>query len=73
MILIADECLNKNIISLLEAQSYEVISISETDLGIDDSEVLKKTKILEGILITEDSDFGKWIFSHHFKGFQSFF
>jgi predicted nuclease of predicted toxin-antitoxin system len=73
MILVADECLNKNIVRFLKSNDYEVISISETYLGIDDEEVLKKTKNFEGILITEDSDFGKWVFAHHFKGVSVIF
>ncbi len=73
MILIADECLNQNLINLLLQEGYEVNSINKTNSGISDFNVIKIVKNLEGILITEDADFGEWIFAHHVKNLSVIF
>ncbi|HMS64190.1 MAG TPA: DUF5615 family PIN-like protein [Ignavibacteria bacterium] len=46
---------------------YEIISIKESFEGISDKEVIDIAKIKNGILITEDKDFGEWVFSHNIK------
>ncbi len=73
MILIADECFNQHLINLLTNEGYEVNSINKTNTGISDFDVIKVVKNLEGILITEDSDFGEWIFAHHIKNLSVIF
>ena len=73
MILIADECLNQKLIDLLLKKGYKVNSINKTSSGISDFDVIKVAKNLEGILITEDADFGEWIFAHHIKNLSVIF
>lgn len=62
--IIADECVNRNLVISLHEAGYEVTYIAEINSGIPDIEVLKASENLKGILITEDSDFGKWVFAH---------
>ena len=62
--IIADECVNRNLVIFLRQAGYEVTYIAEINSGIPDIEVLKASKNLKGILITEDSDFGEWVFAH---------
>lgn len=62
--IIADECVNRNLVISLRKAGYNVTYIAEIDSGIPDIEVLKASKNLKGILITEDSDFGEWVFAH---------
>ena len=62
--IIADECVNRNLIISLREAGYEVTYIAEIDSGIPDVEVLEASENLKGILITEDSDFGEWVFAH---------
>ena len=62
--IIADECVNRNLVISLRKAGYNVTYIAEIDSGIPDIEVLKASENLKGILITEDSDFGEWVFAH---------
>ena len=68
MIILADECLNRNIVRELEQNGFTVQLVSETSLGVTDREVLDIGKALNGVLITEDKDFGEWVFAHHITG-----
>lgn len=63
--IIADECLNGNLVRALENAGFTVHSIARNDSGIDDRRVLEVAERLGGVLITEDSDFGEWVFAHH--------
>ena len=45
--------------------NFNVYSIFEESRGITDLQVLKKSVDLNALLITEDIDFGEWIFSFH--------
>jgi predicted nuclease of predicted toxin-antitoxin system len=62
--IIADECVNRKLVTALREVGYEVNYILEVDSGIPDIEVLKTSEKLKGVLITEDSDFGEWVFAH---------
>lgn len=63
--IVADECLNGKLIAALEQAGYELMAIGRTASGIDDLRVLQTAEKLNAILITEDSDFGEWVFAHH--------
>lgn len=62
--LLADESVNFHIVRFLRSQDYEVVSIIENNPGISDKRVLDLTREFDAILLTEDSDFGEWIFAH---------
>ena len=66
--LLIDESVNYNFVHLLRKNNYEVKSIYEDSPSITDEEVLSKSVSLNAILVTEDKDFGDWIFAHGKKG-----
>ena len=66
--IITDESLNGNIVRELRELEFEVDWILESKAGIADSEVIEYAKENNGLLITEDKDFGEWVFSHKIDG-----
>jgi len=42
----------------------KVLSIYEENRGISDFEIINIVRKNRGILLTEDKDFGEWVFSH---------
>ncbi len=65
--LLADECLDFRIVLNLRTEGFNTISVLKDYQSISDKEVLNLAKKLSAILITEDSDFGEWIFAHKDK------
>jgi predicted nuclease of predicted toxin-antitoxin system len=65
--LLADESLDFRIVTALREADFEVISVLKEFQGISDKEVLVLARKHSAILITEDSDFGEWIFAHKEK------
>ena len=68
--IIADENIDFKLIRKLRLLDYEVLSIKESHKGISDLEIINIVKKHKGILITEDSDFGEWVFAHNLKGYS---
>ena len=62
--IIADENLEKHWIDLFRSNNYSVLSIAESHAQTTDEEVAKIARGTNGILITEDKDFGEFIFAH---------
>ena len=65
--LLADEDVNYNIIRELRQHSFEIASILEDYRSAVDEEVLRISEDTKSILITEDKDFGEWVFAHKAK------
>lgn len=65
--LLTDEDVNYNIIRELRKQGFEIASVLEDYRGALDEEVLKISEDTKSLLITEDKDFGEWIFAHKAK------
>ncbi len=63
----ADESVNFRIVKNLRKDGFDVISVLERYRSISDKKVLEFAKLHKAILLTEDSDFGEWIFSHKEK------
>lgn len=57
--IIADENIDFKLIRKLRLLDFEVLSIKEKHKGISDFEIIQIAKETNGILITEDSDFGE--------------
>ncbi|MGB3779942.1 MAG: DUF5615 family PIN-like protein [Tunicatimonas sp.] len=70
---LADEGLNGNIIRALRADGYQIIWIKETNIGMADEDIIALAKQNSQILITEDKDFGEWIFAHQLSGLTIIF
>ncbi|MCK4762239.1 MAG: DUF5615 family PIN-like protein [Candidatus Aminicenantes bacterium] len=65
--LLADENIDHRIVKELRDESFDVISIRERYGGISDQKVLRLSVKFHSILITEDRDFGEWIFAYQEK------
>ncbi len=65
--IVADENINFNIIKRLRTDGFCVYSILENNGGADDETVISIAKQEKAILLTEDSDFGEWVFAHGIK------
>ncbi len=63
----ADECVHNDIVTSLREHDYKVDYISELNPGLSDYEIVKLVSKSSAILITEDSDFGEWVFVHGYK------
>lgn len=62
--LLADESVNYRIVKALRQVGFTVASVSEDCPGSPDPKVLELSVTQEAILLTEDSDFGEWVFAH---------
>ncbi len=71
--ILADENIHGFIIKTLRAADIETISVAESDSGIRDENVIQKALKFNYILLTEDKDFGEWVFAHHIKGLSVIF
>lgn len=65
--ILADENIDDQITEAIRAIGIEVYSIAETHSGIEDEEIIKLSKNPPRIILTEDKDFGEWVFAHGVK------
>ena len=65
--LLADENIDQFIISGLRNAGYTVYSVREDNAGISDAEVIDLAVEKQALILSEDKDFGEWVFSHHRK------
>ena len=65
--ILADESVDYRLVKKLAAERFEVISVLKEYSGVPDKEVLQLARKHKAILLTEDSDFGEWIFSHKYR------
>jgi len=61
---LADESCDFCVVRKLRAGGHDVVSVSETLSGAADLEVLRFAVDEARILLTEDKDFGDWVFAH---------
>jgi predicted nuclease of predicted toxin-antitoxin system len=71
--IIADENIDAAIIAALRKIPVNVISIREEFGGISDEEIILLSKNSNRIILTEDKDFGEWVFAHNVKGISVIF
>lgn len=71
--ILADEGLNGYLVKALREEGYELMWIKETNPGMLDEDIIDLARNKNHILITEDKDFGEWIFSHHLSGLTIIF
>jgi predicted nuclease of predicted toxin-antitoxin system len=65
--LYADECVHKAIVLKLREHGFHIEYLAEEKFGLSDAEIVKLISEDSGVLITEDSDFGEWVFVHGYK------
>ncbi len=61
--ILADENVNYEITKALREDRFEVVSVAEISPGITDFEVIELAVKLNAVILTEDSDFGRLVFS----------
>lgn len=71
--ILADENIHSFIIGTLRDAGFEVISVKETASGIKDDEVIQMALKNKWLLLTQDKDFGEWVFAHHVEGLTVLF
>lgn len=65
--ILADENLHPRLIQSLRGADVDVFSVKEHNRGISDEEIITFSKNPPRIILTEDKDFGEWVFAHHEK------
>ncbi|MCP5052475.1 MAG: toxin-antitoxin system, toxin component [bacterium] len=63
--ILVDESVDSRITRKLNTPDFDIIYVSEYSKGIPDDEVLELSRKFSSILLTEDRDFGEWVFAHH--------
>lgn len=71
--ILADESVDFRIVKVLRNKGIEVIFVTEEDPGIPDNEVIGHAKDKNALLLTEDSDFGEWVFVHKVRNISVLF
>jgi len=65
--ILADENIDSNIIKALRNSEIDTYSVSESNSGISDKQVIELARKQKRIILTEDKDFGEWVFAHNVK------
>lgn len=71
--ILADENIHYFIIKKLREAGFNVISVNEVSKGIKDEKVIIWAIQNNYLLLTEDKDFGEWVFAHHVKNLSVLF
>lgn len=71
--ILADENIPLNIITALRQNHIEVYSIYESDRGITDEAIIDLSLRPPRVILTEDKDFGEWVFAHQIKSISVVF
>jgi predicted nuclease of predicted toxin-antitoxin system len=72
-VFLADECLNGLLVEDLRRTGFTVEWIREVAPGIKDRQVISRARQSDLVIITEDKDFGEWVFAHKASGFTVIF
>ncbi len=62
--LVADENVDFRIVKALRSKGFQIVSILQNYRGLPDKQVLEVAKQHDAVLLTEDKDFGEWVFAH---------
>ena len=71
--IVADENIHGFIIKSLREAGLEVFAVIEQAKSIPDEQVIELALQMDYILLTEDKDFGEWVFAHHIKNLSVLF
>ena len=62
--ILADENIDDRIITSIRNEGIAVYSVKESSRGISDESVINLAQNPARIILTEDKDFGEWVFAH---------
>ena len=71
--ILADENIDFHLVSILRSNNIEVSFIKEDRQGVSDEEVIRLSKNPPRIILTEDKDFGEWVYAHKEKDISVIF
>jgi predicted nuclease of predicted toxin-antitoxin system len=66
--ILVDENIDDHITEAIRSINVDVYSVAKHTPGIKDEEIIELSRISPRIILTEDKDFGEWVFSHRVKG-----
>ena len=67
VIILADENIDHSIIAAIRNVGFVVNSVYESERGIQDEAVIVRSRTPPQLILTEDKDFGTWVFSHNVR------
>jgi predicted nuclease of predicted toxin-antitoxin system len=74
MVIIADENIPLLLQERLTLNGFEVLSIFNDFRGVNDLRIIELAQSnIDAIILTEDKDFGEWVFAHHIKNLSVVF
>ena len=71
--ILADENVNFKIINAIREIPIGVDSIAESHSGFSDEDIIKLSRNPKRIILTEDKDFGEWVFAHKVENISVIF
>ena len=66
--ILADENIDHSLIEAIRAAGLDVYSIYESNRGVRDESIIEFSRNPPRIILTEDKDFGEWVFANHVEG-----
>jgi predicted nuclease of predicted toxin-antitoxin system len=63
-LILADENIDDRIIASIRNKGIAVYSVKESSRGISDESVISLSQNPARIILTEDKDFGEWVYAH---------
>jgi predicted nuclease of predicted toxin-antitoxin system len=72
-VIIADENIDHSLIEAIREAGFEVYSIYELRRGISDESIIDLSRNPPRLILTEDKDFGEWVFAHHVQDISVLF
>ena len=71
--ILADENIDHRFIAAIRKIDIDVYSIYELNRGLIDESILEFSRNAPRIILTEDKDFGEWVFAHRVEGISVLF
>ena len=71
--ILADENIDHQIIEAIREIGIEVFSVFEQNRGLLDKSIIEFSRNPQRIILTEDKDFGEWVFAHNIKNISVIF
>ncbi len=65
--ILADENIDYPLIEAILGVGIEVYSIFELNRGMMDEAIIEFSRVPPRIILTEDKDFGEWVYAHNLK------
>lgn len=71
--ILADENIDHGLIKAIRDAGFEVYSVYESSRGLSDEAIIDFSRNPPRIILTEDKDFGEWVFAHNISGISVIF